>query len=220
MGRKNAAVRLISSSIHCLATTTQNIIDTVWETVYICRFIHPVNTTRKIVLVLAPNAQYEIGFKYWMRKMVLFSKQAGARLQVCSTAETKLAVEMELKKFRNKGEVTYKPFEEIEDFLILSREISRDDLIILINARKGTLSYHSYMDTMPGKLLKHFPDNNFILLYPQQKEVEFLESGVQSGDLSLSPIQEQIDNLNKLGKAVKKIFNPSGTKANETGNEE
>lgn len=199
--------------------TTQNIIDTVWETVYICRFIHPVNTTRKIVLVLAPNAQYEIGFRYWMSKMVLFSKQAGARLQVCSTAETKLAVEMELKKIRNKGDVSYKPFEDIEDFLILSRGISRDDLIIVINARKGTLSYHSYMDTMPGKLLKHFADNNFILLYPQQNEVEFLESGVQSGDLSLSPIQEQIDNLNKLGKAVKKIFNPGSAKPSEAGNE-
>jgi hypothetical protein len=200
--------------------TTQNIIDTVWETVYICRFIHPVNTTRKIVAVLSPNAQYEIGFKYWMSKMVLFSKQAGARLQVCSTEETKLAVQVELKKIRNKGEVTYKPFEAIEDFLILSREISRDDLIIVINARKGTLSYHSYMDTMPGKLWKHFSDNNFILLYPQQNEVAFLESGVQSGDLSLSPIQEQIDNLNKLGKAVKKIFNPGTSKSSETATEE
>ena len=200
--------------------TTQNIIDTVWETVYICRFIHPVNTTRKIVLVLSPNAQYEIGFKYWMSKMVLFSRQAGGRLQVCSTAETKMAVQSELKKMRSKVEATYKPFEDIEDFLILSREINRDDLIIVINARKGTLSYHSYMDTMPGKLLKHFFDNNFILLYPQQNEVAFLESGVQSGDLSLSPIQEQIDNLNKLGKVVKKIFNPGSAKPSEAGNED
>ena len=141
-------------------------------------------------------------------------------MQVCSTAETKLAVQSELKKMRSRVEVTYKPFEDIEDFLILSREISRDDLIIVINARKGTLSYHSYMDTMPGKLLKHFFDNNFILLYPQQNEVAFLESGVQSGDLSLSPIQEQIDNLNKLGRVVKKIFNPASAKPSEAGNEE
>jgi hypothetical protein len=155
-----------------------------------------------------------------MSKMLLFSKQAGARLQVCSTAETKLAVQVELKKIRHRAEVTYKPFEAIEDFLVLSREISRDDLIIVVNARKGTLSYHSYMDTMPGKLWKHFSDNNFILLYPQQNEVAFLESGVQSGDLSLSPIQEQIDNLNKLGKAVKKIFHPSSTKPAEAGTEE
>ncbi|HKO80601.1 MAG TPA: hypothetical protein VJU78_09405, partial [Chitinophagaceae bacterium] len=201
-------------------TTTQNIIDAVWETVYICRFQHPVNTARKIVLVLTPNAQYEIGFKYWVKKMGLLSRQAGARLMICSTAETRQAFQNELKKSRSNIEVTYTPFENIEDFLILSREISRDDLIVVVSARKGTLSYHSYMDTIPDKLLKHFGDNNFILLYPEQTEVEFLESGVQSDDLSLSPIQEQIDNLNKLGKAVKKIFSPGSLKSSESSDEE
>jgi Kef-type K+ transport system membrane component KefB len=201
-------------------TTTQNIIDSVWETVYICRFQHPVNTARKIVLVLTPNAQYEIGFKYWVKKMGLLSRQAGARLLVCSTVETRQAFQNELKKRRTNIEVTYTHFENVEDFLILSRDISRDDLIVIVNARKGTLSYHSYMDTIPGKLLKHFGDNNFILLYPEQTKVEFLESGVQSEDLSLSPIQEQIDNLNKLGKVVKKIFNPGNSRASETTDEE
>jgi hypothetical protein len=49
--------------------------------------------------------------------------------------------------------------------------------------------------------------------------VEFLESGVQTEDLALSPIQEQIDNINKLGKAVKKIFNPAATRAPGTNEE-
>ncbi|MGZ8550112.1 MAG: cation:proton antiporter [Chitinophagaceae bacterium] len=201
-------------------TTTQNILDAVWETVYLCRFQHPVNTARKIVLVVTPNAQYEIGFKNWVKKMGSLSKQAGARLLVCSSDETRKAFQTELKKTRKNIEATYTHFENVEDFLVLSREITRDDLIVIVTARKGTLSYHSYMDTIPGKLLKHFGDNNFILLYPGQTEVEFLESGVQSEDLSLSPIQEQIDNLNKLGKAVKKIFNPGSPRATEEENRE
>jgi Kef-type K+ transport system membrane component KefB len=201
-------------------TTTQNILDAVWETVYICRFQHPVNTARKIVLVLTPNAQYEIGFKHWVKKMGSLSKQAGARLLVCSSDETRKAFQTELKKAKSNIEAAYTHFENVEDFLVLSREITRDDLIVVVTARKGTLSYHSYMDTIPGKLLKHFGDNNFILLYPGQTEVEFLESGVQSEDLSLSPIQEQIDNLNKLGKAVKKIFNPGSARTIEDENRE
>ncbi len=137
-------------------TTTQNIIDTVWETVYICRFQHPVNTARKIVLVLAPNAQYEIGFKYWVKKMGLFSKQAGARLLVCSTAETRQAFETELKKIRSNIEVTYTHFENVEDFLILSREISRDDLIVIVNARKGTLIVSFLYGYHSRKIIKAF----------------------------------------------------------------
>ena len=159
-------------------------------------------------------------FRSWVRKMGLLSRQAGARLLVCGSEETRKAFQNELKKGRSNIEVTYRPFENIEDFLILSREISRDDLFVIVSARKLTLSYHSYMDTIPGKLLKHFGDNNFILLYPEQTEVEFLESGVQSDDLSLSPIQEQIDNLNKLGKAVKKIFSPGSARSSENTDEE
>ena len=201
-------------------TTTQNIIDTVWETVYISRFVNPVNTTRKIVLLLTRNAQYEVGFRYWLRKMSLLSRQAGAPLVICSTAETKLAVQLELKKMRNSAEPIYKSFEEIDDFASIGDEINSDDLIIVVTARKGTLSYQSYMDTIPDKLLKNFYSNNFILLYPEQTRVEFLETGLQSEDISLSPIQEQIDNLNRLGKAVKKIFNPGTAKSSEHGNED
>jgi hypothetical protein len=201
-------------------TTTQNIIDTVWETVYIGRFVHPVNTTRKIVLLLTRNAQYEVGFRYWLRKMSLLSRQSGAPLVICSTAETKLAVQLELKKMRSSGEPVYKSFEQIDDIAPISDEIDGDDLIIVVTARKGTLSYQSYMDTIPDKLLKNFYSNNFILLYPEQTRVEFLETGLQSEDISLSPIQEQIDNLNRLGKAVKKIFNPGTAKSSEHGNED
>lgn len=200
-------------------TTTQNIIDTVWETVYICNFQHPVNTARKIFLIVTPNAQYEIGFKHWLKKMLLLSRQAGARLVVCSAAATRQAFQDELRKRKITVEVNYNDFESADDFSVLSGQITRDDLIVIVNARKGTLSYQSFMDTLQTKILKQFTENNFILLYPEQTEVEFLESGVQSGDLTLAPIQEQIDNLNKLGKAVKKIFNPGSPKSPDAAEE-
>lgn len=200
-------------------TTTQNILDTVWETVYICNFKHPVNTARKIFLIVTPNAQYEIGFKHWQKKMLLLSRQAGARLVVCSEPATRQAFQDELRKRKITAEVNFIEFETADDFLLLSRQISRDDLIVIVNARKGTLSYQSFMDTLQTKILKQFTENNFILLYPEQTEIEFLESGVQSGDLTLAPIQEQIDNLNKLGKAVKKIFTPGSAKSPDTAEE-
>ncbi|OYW20682.1 MAG: sodium:proton antiporter [Sphingobacteriales bacterium 12-47-4] len=187
-------------------TTTQNILDTVWETVFLCRFRHPVNTSRKIVVVLARNAEYEIGFRHWVKRVITLSRQAGAPIQVCGLPATNNAFQNEAKKLRQSVEISFKPFEDVEDFLILSREISSDDLIIVVSARKGTLSYTTYLDSLPGKLFKHFEGNNFILLYPEQTQAEFLESGVKSGDLTLSPIQEQIDNFSKLKRFLRRFF--------------
>jgi Kef-type K+ transport system membrane component KefB len=187
-------------------TATNNILDSVWETVYVCRLNNPLNTTDKIVLVLTKNAEYEAGFSHWVKKLVKLARQVNARILVCSTPGTYTAFLKELRSNRAHVDTTYKPFEEIEDFLVLSKEIKDDDLIVVVSARKGTLSWHSYMENIPSRLVKHYQNNNFIMIYPEQKQGEVLESGMKSEDITLSPIQEQIDNLNKLGRAVKKIF--------------
>ena len=186
-------------------TATNNILDSIWETVYICKLQQPLNTTQKIVLVLTRNAEYEIGFGHWVKKLSRLARQVNSKILVCSTPETYTSFQQEIKNTRNFVDTSFRPFEEVEDFLVLSREIKKDDLIIMVNARKGTISYHSYMDSIPAKLIRHFEFNSFLVVYPEQKQSD-TESGMQSQDLALAPIQEQIDNLNKIGKAVKKIF--------------
>lgn len=187
-------------------TDTNNILDSIWETVYVCRLNQPLNTTQKLVLVLTKNAEYEIGFGHWVKKVAKLAKQVNARIMICSSPATYTSFQYELKSTRISVETAFRPFEEIEDFLVLSREIRKDDLIVMVSARKGTLSYHSYMDTIPAKLMRHFEYNSFIVIYPEQKQSDGMESGMKQEDIALAPIQEQIDNLNKIGKAVKKIF--------------
>jgi Kef-type K+ transport system membrane component KefB len=193
-------------------TDTNNILDSIWETVYVCRLNQPLNTTQKIVLVLTKNAEYEIGFGHWIKKIAKLAKQVNAKILICSAPASFSAFQQELKSARIYVEVNFRPFEEVEDFLVLSREIKKDDLIVMVSARKGTLSYHSYMDNIPTKLIRHFEYNSFIVVYPEQKQSDAMEPGMKSEDLTLAPIQEQIDNLNKIGKAVKKIFK-GGAKA-------
>lgn len=187
-------------------TTMDNVLQSVWETVYVCNFLHPLNTTKKMVLVLPPNTEYELGFLHYMQKMFLLAKQAGAKLLVFCNARTQSITEAFITQSKLSVEVTFKQFEAIEDFLILSREVTRDDLVVVVTARKGTLSYHAYLENIPAKVSRHFKDNNVILLYPEQTEIDYVEAGLQPDDLTLAPIQEQLANLNKLGKAFKRIF--------------
>lgn len=187
-------------------TTLDNVLQRVWETVYVCNFHSPLNTTKKMVLVMPPNAEYELGFLHYMQKMFMLAKQAGARLLVFCNGKTQTITTGFAEQTKMSVDLSFRQFDTIEDFLILSREITRDDLVVVVTARKSTLSYHAYMDGIPAKLERHFKDNNVILLYPEQREFESLEAGLQSEDLTLAPIQEQIANLNKLGKAVKRIF--------------
>ncbi|MBX3254222.1 MAG: cation:proton antiporter [Chitinophagaceae bacterium] len=187
-------------------TTTQNVLDSVWETIFICRLGFPINTTKRMVLFLTRNAEYEIGFPHWVKRIVALSKEAGLRIVLCCSASTHKAFEKEVQKNRSSIETSFRHFETLEEFQRLSADISSSDLIVAVSARKGTISYHSYMESIATRLVRNFPKNNLILLYPEQIQAEFLEAGMQQEDLVLTPIQEQIDNITRLSKAVKKIF--------------
>lgn len=188
-----------------LGTSTHNILDSTWETVYVCRLNLPLNTTTKMVLVLTKNAEFEIGFRHWVKKITKLSRQLNAKILVCSTPATCKAFQQELKLNKIQVEMAYRQFEDLEDFPMLAREVKTDDMIVVVSARKNTLSYHSYMENIPSKMVKQFERNNFIVLYPEQKQSD-AEIGMSVQDLELTPIQDQLDNLNKIGKAVKKIF--------------
>ncbi len=187
-------------------TTLDNVLQSVWETIYVCDFHYPLNATRKLVLVMPKNAEYELGFLHYIQKIFLLSKQIGARLLLCCHTKTQAAIEAYLQQFKLNVEITFKQFDNIEELLQLGKDITKNDLVMVVAARKGTLSYRPYLDGMPGRLSRHFPSNNIVLIYPEQTEIDYIEAGVQPEDLTLAPIQEQLANLNKLGKAVKRIL--------------
>src|SRR5690606_37819466 len=106
--KSNTATGFLFNSL--FGTTTQNILDSVWETVFICRFSYPLNATNKIILVLTKNAEYEIGFTHWVKRVVALSKQAGAPMRVCCAADTRKAFAGEFAKSKVGAEVAYRPF--------------------------------------------------------------------------------------------------------------
>lgn len=187
-------------------TTTDNVLNSVWETIYVCSFIHPLNTSRKLVLILPKNAEYELGFSHYMKKIIQLGKQAGSNIVIYCGINTKQTVQEYILQTKASVQAEFRELENLDDFLIISRSISRDDLLVVVSARKGTLSYQPYLENVPGRLNRHFRDNNVILVYPEQQTAENNEPGMQEGDITLMPIQEQLRNINKIGKAVKKIF--------------
>lgn len=187
-------------------TTTQNILDSVWETVYICRFNYPLNATERIILLLSKNAEYEIGFQHWVKRITTLSRQAGARIMVCCCAPTQKAFEKELSKNRITAEVFYKSLDGIENYFMVTDDFRSNDLIVVVGARKGTVSYQSYMETIPSRLVRQFDTNNLMLLYPEQRQAETPEVGMKPEDIVLTPIQDQIDNINRLGRIVRRAF--------------
>ncbi|NTS43507.1 cation:proton antiporter [Flavisolibacter sp. BT320] len=186
----------------------EKIMRRVYETVYVYKPVQPLNTLRRMVVVVPPKAELEPGFKHWFYKVANIAKETGISLVFYATAP----VLKELKDMQAVSKLSIKTsfteFANWEDFLVLTREVKQNDLFVIVASRKGHFSYHAVQDRLPYYLSKYFTENSFIILYPKQLELGLKREDIQYSDGALAEtIVEGVNNVNKVGNFFKGIFN-------------
>jgi hypothetical protein len=127
------------------------------------------------------------------------AKEAGIGMDFYAANETikELADQQAMQKAEVKS--TFYEFDNWDDFLIFSREVKKDDLLVIISSRKGHVSFQPALDKLPYYLSNYFATNSFIMLFPQQVERGIKMNDVQFVDSSLA---ETITNkVARVGKA-------------------
>jgi Kef-type K+ transport system membrane component KefB len=177
---------------------TEKILEGTGETVFIYKAVQPVNTVKRMVVAVPPNAEYEKGFTHWFNRVVNISMETGIALIIYANGPTTKILSSVKGVGNATPNITFRGFDDWEEFLIFSRELKQDDLFIIISSRRGHLSYHPGIDKLPKYLTKYFTDNSYIILYPAQIE--------GSSNPDLKPLQENAEVLGKAGDYVKSIF--------------
>ena len=72
------------------------------------------------------------------------------------------------KETKTSVKIQYFLLADWEDFLILTREVKFNDLLVVVTARKQSISYTPDLEKLPKQLGNYFSDNSFIVLYPEQ----------------------------------------------------
>lgn len=160
-------------------TTLDTILENTIQMVWVCNITQPLNTFRNLVVVLPANIEIEFGFFSLVHKFKLLAKHTGAKALFYCSPRTISALELKMKETKPAIEAGYKEFDNWENFLELKSEISKNDLIVIVSARKGTISYDSNLDKVPAKLTKYFAGNSFIIVYPPQNPKSNMDRIIQ-----------------------------------------
>ena len=187
--------KLIGEKIH-------SIINNVNKNIFICYFDKPLISQKRMVIVSPPLAEREKGFETWLQKIAILSQELSIPIQHYCSNTTQEAINTKIKQMHLNISINTTVFDEWDDFLILSRYINRDDLLVFISTRKGAVSYIKALDNIPNKLEKHFYDNNKLIIYPFQYNHVF----GQYEDLSSGPLSKGIEAFESLGKGIGSIF--------------
>ena len=59
-------------------------------------------------------------------------------------------------------------FPNWEDLLLLTGQVNYDHLLVIVSARRGSISYSPLFEKLPMQISKYFNNNSLLVLYPDQ----------------------------------------------------
>jgi Kef-type K+ transport system membrane component KefB len=161
-----------------LGLKAENILKRVRETVHIYKPHQPINTIKRMLVVVPPRAELEPGFLHWLSNIVTLAQQSGFATTFYGAQSTLTQIQVAGQRLYPQLTMMYEKFTDWDDFLIFSREIKKNDLFVIISSRKDNISYLRQLNKLPHYLITYFEQNSFLIIYPKQ-----LESGSNIPDI-------------------------------------
>jgi hypothetical protein len=166
-----------------------SIVSNVDKTVFICHLEKLLIKQKRIIVVTPPLAEKENGFEIWLQKISKLSQELSIPIVHFGGMSTQDAIRDKIKHKHLSTLISFEVLDDLEDLLVSSAYIKDDDLVILVSARKYSVSYLNFLDNIPNKIEKHFTNNNKIVVYPQQ--YNFLHENRE--DLTSEPVVKGIE---------------------------
>ena len=189
-------VNIVDSFFGMLA---ENLLKGLHREVMIAKFLIPINTIRRIIIAVPPKAEYEAGFQKWVEHFCRMGGTLGCRVHFFANEETTVQLQALVKKKYGQTLTDFSRLDDWGDLLILIGQVNYDHLLVVISARRGSISYDSSFEKLPAQLSKYFSNNSLIVLYPDQL-------GEPQDAVSFSNPRNEAQHYEKVGKWVYKWF--------------
>lgn len=184
----------------------ENIKSYVWENIYVCKLsVHPLRI-KNIYVVFSEHAEYEKGFHGILQKLMAYTHAIQAKLIIYAVESTIHYIKETEVHLKNSVDIDFMVFDFWRDFTNFGTHNNKEDLMVVVSARKGTISYNEELNNWHTKLARSFDESNFILVYPQQLNSTFETSLLQASDLDTTHVQKNIRRLQKYSDFMKSIF--------------
>lgn len=158
----------ITTRDRIFGTVLDSLLQNTEQMILVCKIIHPLNITERIVVLVPVNADLERGYIRWVRALSLLSQQLGAKLVFKGRKRILNHLRQTLKKSKPTVEAEFEPIARLSDLENLKSEIDKDDMLVTISAREGSVSHSKELDYIPRILSRSYKENSFIIIYPEQ----------------------------------------------------
>jgi Kef-type K+ transport system membrane component KefB/mannitol/fructose-specific phosphotransferase system IIA component (Ntr-type) len=211
-GARTASARLFGSVM-------ERLIDACPTRLLFCRLKRPLNTTRRLLVLLPPLAARRSDFPLLLRESKHLSQQIGAEICVCLVGKNREALRQTVESAPPARPLTFigaETLAELRDRLLA--ETGPDDLLLALGERRGSALWSPSTDKFASLLVARFPDNNLLLAYPaiDAFDSEQLAESVTQGADALRLCACELDAEKRLERVLHIMTATALPKANAT----
>lgn len=160
---------------------TDNIIENFDNSIIMCNLQRPFNTHKIIRVVCPPFAESCRGFLYWLEKVIVLAEKLKLPIEFYCTLLTKVSIQYFMKEQKLKVMTKYHEINGLDDFMDFSHHLQEDEILIVVSARKGSVSYQNEIEFIHKKMDHKTSNTTTILIYPKKEvELKYNEIGLFS----------------------------------------
>lgn len=152
-------------------TLLKNVLEKTGKMIYVTRLNSPINLMENIHVFMPPASEFEIGFLEWVDSVLNISIQTNSKITFWGYKQTHQKIQSIIENFKYIQDVEYKYALCSNMFQLISEKIQENDLLIIISARKNTISYNKHIKQIPNQIETYFDDSNVLIIYPEQETV-------------------------------------------------
>lgn len=178
-----------------------NIVNQTGKTSFVCKIQKPITQHTKIVVTVPPLAEREVGFATWLNKILTLAERLDIPIEFYGNKNTIEIAEKLFSKLKSPV-ITLKEYDSLNNITSIVRDISENDLLIFVSAKRGGTSYTRVLENMPSRIIKLFPTNSLIVIFPQH----FIDFNKKDSDISTEGIKASIEAVQKVSRGIGSIF--------------
>ena len=136
--------------------------------IVLSRCFIPLATVTRLLVAVPKKAQFETGFRRWVQAVGNLCRQIGCRVEFWCDEATEPLIRTVIRQSKLGIRMSFMPVASYDDFVLRTTDINDDDLLVVVSARRSSVSFDSDMDAVPEYLQKYLAANNLIIIYPGQ----------------------------------------------------
>lgn len=136
--------------------------------IIIARCTIPLNTIRVFHVAVPSRAEYEPGFYRWLERVSRMVTRLGCRIVFHGRDESLSLIRTFLGNRFPSIRADYAIMQHWNDFKSLAAQVEEHQMLVVVTARPGTVSYKSAMERLPDELTTYYKYNNVMIIFPDQ----------------------------------------------------